>query len=298
MPFTLNLPYALCYPFTRLARRLRVQSDREENQDLGTYFESQYLSTLDRYHRHMGELDLKGKTVLDVGSGLGGRSLGWLELGARNVINIEINRQTLEAGRAIFAERYSERAEQIDFRHPEEMTNAGMGEVAILFDTFEHLVDPSYVLQQIHGWLRAGGLLWIGSIGWYNHMASHCASHIPIPWCQVLFSEKAILKTIRTLLHSPDYTANVWERRDGLNRWDKVTTLRDRPGEPLNMLSLRQVRRVLRNSPFDLLQFRAFGFSGKRKKTARLASHLAKVPVLQEFFHSYYCALLSKHSPS
>jgi SAM-dependent methyltransferase len=302
MSFTLNLPYAACYPLTQLARRIRrparhQENDDEENDDQAAYFERQYRDTANRYKLHMGDLDLVGKTVLDVGSGLGGRALGWLELGAGTVINIDINRQELNAGRAILDERYSRAAKQIVYRHPDEMTAAEQGDVAISFDSFEHLVDPAEVLRQLNGWLRPGGLVWIGSIGWYHYMASHCTgAHIPIPWCQVFFSETAIIKTIRRLLRSPRYVPNDWERREGLGRWDKVTTLKDRPGEPLNMLSLRQIRRVLKDSSFELLQFRVFGFSGRANKLARLLSPLSKVPVLRELVHSYYTALLIKHA--
>jgi len=242
----------------------------------------------------MEGLDFNGKTVLDVGSGLGGRSLGWLDLGAVKVVNVDINRQELEVGKAILTEHYHDRANQIDFWHPNEMAGLPPADMAVLFDCFEHLIDPQGVLEQVYRWLRPGGLLWIGSIGWYNYMASHCMGTIPIPWSQVVFSEKAIIKTIRRVLHSANYQPNVWERMEGLDRWDYITTLRDRPGEPLNMLSLRKIRKVLRQSPFKTLKFSVFGFSGNKRGLARLASPLARLPILNELFHSYYTALLVK----
>ncbi|HEU4687604.1 MAG TPA: class I SAM-dependent methyltransferase [Vicinamibacterales bacterium] len=294
MAFTLNLPYTVCYPVTRLARR-RLRTPATALEDQAVYFEEQYSDTNQRYYIHMRDLDLAGKRVLDIGSGLGGRALGWLDLGATHVTNVDINRQELEAGQAILHERYPNRASQIRYRHPDDMADVNDADVAILFDAFEHLVEPDVVLRQVHGWLRPGGMLWVGSIGWYNYLASHCTGwHIPIPWCQVLFSETAIIRTIRTLLRSPGYTATVWERMEGLGRWDSVTTLRDRPGEPLNMLSLRKIRRVMRASPFQLREFRVYGFSGKANPLAPVLSPLAKVPVLQELFHSYYSALLVK----
>ena len=131
-------------------------------------------------------------------------------------------------------------------------------------------------------------------MGWYNYMASHCLSHIPVPWCQALFSETAILKTIRKLLRTPAYVPNIWERMEGLGRWENITSLRDRPGEPLNMLSLRRIRRILRDSPFEIRHFRVYGFGGRSNRLALLASPLAQVPVLQELLHSYYSALLGK----
>lgn len=295
MAFTLNLPYAVCYPVTRLARRRLRMHPAAAQDDQAIYFAQQYSDTSQRYHTHMRDLDLTGKVVLDIGSGLGGRALGWLDLGAAHVTNVDINRQELEAGEAILRQRYPDRASRVRYRHPNDMADVKDVDVAILFDAFEHLVEPEVLLQQVHGWLRPGGMLWVGSIGWYNYIASHCTGwHIPIPWCQVLFSETAIIKTIRTLLRSPEYTATVWERMEGLGRWDSVTTLRDRPGEPLNMLSLRQIRRVMKASPFQLRQFRVYPFSGKANRLAPVLSPLARVPVLQELFHSYYSALLMK----
>ena len=205
MAFTLNLPYAVCYPVTRLARR-RIPARLSGQDDQAYYFEEQYHDTNQRYHTHMRDLDLRGKTVVDVGSGLGGRALGWLDLGATDVTNVDINRQELAAGETILHERYPHRASQIRYRHPDDVVAVKGADVAILFDAFEHLVEPDVVLRQVNGWLRPGGMLWVGSIGWYNYVASHCTSgHIPIPWCQVWFSETAIIKTIRTLLRSPGY---------------------------------------------------------------------------------------------
>lgn len=295
MPLSLNLPFPICYPLTLLARRRLPEKLPEIAQDQHAYFLDQYQSTQSHYQNFVAPLDLAGKVVLDIGGGLGGRSLGWLDLGASSVITIDINRQELTAGKEIIRKVDPDRSDLVDFKHPAEMTPHDQGEVAILFDSFEHLTDPLSVLQQVHGWLKPGSLLWIGSIGWYNYMASHCTgTHIPIPWCQLLFSEAAMLKTIRTLLRRPDYVPNIWEQMEGLDRWDNVTTLKDRPGEPLNMLSLRQIRKVFKASPFDLAEFHIRGFGGKSNKLARLLAPLAKVPVLDEMLHSYYTTLLVK----
>jgi 2-polyprenyl-3-methyl-5-hydroxy-6-metoxy-1,4-benzoquinol methylase len=295
MPISLNLPFAICYPLTLMARKLRKRSIPATGQDQQAYFEEQYRSTMSRYQSHMAPLDLAGKVVLDIGCGLGGRALGWLDLHAVRVHNIDINRQELAAGTNALQKHSPHRISQIDYKHPDEMTVEDRGHVAILFDSFEHLVDPAIVLRQAYDWLHPGGQLWIGSIGWYNYMASHCTgSHIPIPWCQLIFSEQAIIKTIRKLLRRQDYIPNVWEQLEGLGRWDHVTTLRDRPGEPLNMLSLRQVRRTLEDSQFKLVDFRVRGFGGNKNKLAKYFAPLARIPILDEVLHSYYTALLVK----
>ncbi len=290
----LHLPYSVCYPATLLARRYFPIKISNEIQDQEKYFAAQRNDTVDRYRRNMDGFDLTGKRVLDIGSGLGGRALGWLELGAQHVVNVDINRQELEVGRKIVDDKYPELAHKIDFRHPDEMTSADHGDVAIFFDSFEHLTDPGAVLLSVHKNLVDGGKVWIGSIGWYNHMAGHISIYVPIPWCQVFFSEKALIKTIRAVMRRPDYTPTVWDRLAGMERWNSVETLRDRPGEPLNMLSLRRIRQVLAKSPFKVSSFKTFGFAGKGRGVSKLLAPLARVPLLDEFFHSYYTAVLEK----
>lgn len=211
------------------------------------------------------------------------------------MICIDINRQELELelGRKLVAKKFPEVAAKIEFVHPEDFKESETGDLAISFDSFEHVMDPAKVLRDCRSWLRAGGKLWVSSLGWYNYMASHCRWHIPIPWCQVLFSEKAIIRTIQTLIREPDYVPNMWERAEGVGRWDNVTTLKYRPGEPMNMLSLRQVKRLMKQSGFRV-EFTVHGFSGRANPLARGLAFLSKVPVLNEIFHSSYSAVLTK----
>lgn len=297
MPLSLNLPYSVCWPLTRMVRRATTPGTTfTPANGSAAYIGYQYYSTDRLRQRFMDGIEFVGRTVIDVGSGLGGRAPYFVEQGARMVHCIDVNRRELATGAALVAERFPVAAGAIEFIHPDEIVEREFADLAILVDSFEHLVDPRSVLMQVNGWLRPGGLVWIGSIGWYNYMASHCLAHIPIPWCQIVFSEQAILRTIRSLLRSPGYEPNVWEREEGLDRWDGVRTLKDRPGEPLNMLSLRGIKRVLAASPFEVRSFRVYGFSGTAVPGAWLVNGLTRIPPLNEVFHSYYSVVLAKPS--
>ena len=122
----------------------------------------------------------------------------------------------------------------------------------------------------------------------------------PIVWSTSLFRgarcsfPSAIIRTIRSILRQPDYVPNVWERLEGLDRWNEVERLHDRPGEPLNLLSLRQVRNILHASRFELSAFQTHGFSGQVNPVARALAGLSHIPLLRELFHSYYTAVLVK----
>lgn len=290
--WSLGLPFPVCLCLTSLARKLRKSgSVRERDLNQGAYYLHQYRSTSESIERFLRHVPLGG-VVLDIGAGLGGRAPCWIERGAERVLNIDINMQELEAGKALTAREFPQFADRIRYCTPEQVDE--QGSMAIVFDTFEHLTDPAGTLEQVASWLRPRGLVWIGSVGWYNHMAAHIKGYIPIPWCQLLFSEDAMIRTIRRVVHSSRHTPNVWDQIQGIDRWDHVTTLRERPGEPLNMLSLRQCEAIMRDSPLELVRFDVHGFSGREYALARCLAPLAQVPIAREAFHTYYTAILRK----
>jgi len=288
MTVSVHLPFAVCYPATMLARRLTSTGAEPVTRNQRIYFRHQYESSARMAERFMRGLTFHG-SVLDIGCGLGGRIPFWLERGADRVIGVDINRAELRSGAELLAQEFPALAGRACFLHPSELGNDAIADVAILFDAFEHLTDPPALLAQCVRWLKPNGILWVGSIGWYHHAASHCRAHVPIPWCQLLFSERAIIRTIQTLIRRVDYSPNVWEQQEGITRWDGVGSLRDRPGEPLNELSLRAVQRVLAASPFHVDAFTVHGLG-------RGLGWLASVPVLREIFHSYYTARLRRPS--
>lgn len=291
MPLSLNLPYAFCRPITRFARDIsRKQPAHARHLDQTNYFDTQVHSSARQAARFMQEFPFRGR-LIDVGCGLGGRALHWLERGAEHVVNVDINLQEIQTGRGILASRFPDRVNQITFALPSEVP-AHSADGAILLDSFEHLTDPAAVLADVHRWLRPGGIVWIGSIGWYHYLASHCLGHVPLPWCQVFFSERAILDTIRSVIREPGYKPYVWEEMEGIGRWDGIKSLRDRPGEPLNMLSLRACKRVMAQSEFELREFRAYPLGAGR--LGPLGKILAHTPMLRELFHGYYTATLRR----
>jgi hypothetical protein len=73
MPASLNLPYPVCYGAVRLIRRFRKPVARKAAYDQEEYFLEQYTSSEAIVSRYMRDFPFQG-TVIDVGSGLGGRS--------------------------------------------------------------------------------------------------------------------------------------------------------------------------------------------------------------------------------
>lgn len=293
MAFSLHLPTFILRSMTLRSHRRHPRTWDAAITSPEEYFLRQLRDTPRLVQRFLPAVPFTNAVVMDVGGGLGGRAPAWLNLGASRVWNVDINRPELDLGQRILARVAPTHAGQVHFAHPDELSGCLQADVALLVDAFEHLEHPREVLDLCARHLAPGGLLWIGSIGWYNYMASHCLGHIPLPWCQVLFSDRAIIDTIQALLRDPAYRRTYWDDSEGIARWDGISSLKDRPGEPLNQLSLRRIRRALRHSEFELQTFQLYPPREDRLIGAVIRP-LLRLPVFSELFHGYYTAVLRR----
>ena len=104
---------------------------------------------------HLARLAPARRTILDVGCGFGKLTQ---ELGRRfdEAIGLELNRRTVQHGRALFGvDLRTERLERLD--RPD-----GSVDAIVLNQVLEHLYDVRPLLAAAHRLLRPGGLLWIG----------------------------------------------------------------------------------------------------------------------------------------
>lgn len=288
----------ICWKMTRFAhgRRLsRPASQRSESRE--AYFDWQYETTADQFRRYMNHLDLTGKTLLDLGCGMGGRSNYLAARGPERVIAVDIDAGAVETAKEYTARKFPDVADRIDYRVSPDgripVDDASV-DVIILFDVFEHLEDPNVVLDECARVLRPGGRLWFGTIGWYNYRASHLDHFIPIPWCQVMFSDQTLIRTIVRITESPDYEPTVWDRENNVSgRWKSARDLSERPGEYLNKITLRRARGILdQRDDFDVERFTVHGFTGSRLPAMRALNLLTRIRGLDELFHSYLSVTL------
>ncbi|MDX2193168.1 MAG: class I SAM-dependent methyltransferase [Gemmatimonadales bacterium] len=131
--------------------------------------------------------ELRGKTVLDFGSGGGETCVELAQRGARRVIGVEIQEARLAEARArAEAAGVADRClfvpstdEQVD--------------VVLSMDAFEHFDDPAFVLREMRRLLRPDGyaLIEFGST-WYHPLGGHTFS--VFPWAHLLFSEEALIR--------------------------------------------------------------------------------------------------------
>jgi hypothetical protein len=143
------------------------------------------------------------------------------------------------------------------------------------------------VLRGARNYLKEGGTLYFTTIGWYHHAGSHTG----IPFGSVFFSDKTILDYMRWKVSRPGYQPGPWDSDPPIARWQGIQDLRDRPGEQLNKITIRQMKNLVKAAPFREGKVHVIGF---RNPKVRWVNPLRHIPVVNEVFHSGVVGVLRK----
>lgn len=195
-----------------------------------------------RYLEPSGDID--GKSVLDIGCGLGGKTVAYGEGGARVTIGIDISLKHVAASHAFTskADRSHDWAYLVGdaSRMP---LGAAVIDTVIANDAMEHFADPRGALEEIRRVVRRGGAVWIFFTPHFSPLGSHLYDYIHTPWCHLLFSRKSLTSSIERVLR---------ERFAGASRDEIDGRLREimrSYDEDLNHMSVRRFFNIVRSLP-------------------------------------------------
>lgn len=283
----------LCYEigsrlYRRRARKGSGGGERERSRE--SYWHWQFDSSGPYFSKCMDLLkQIKGKDVLEIGCGLGGRTAYLATQGPKSIIGIDINHPEIDEGTAMADKLMpSEHRQRLTLMKTEEKPPADLGpfDVVLLVDSLEHFRDPVAMLDMACSLIKPGGLCYFSTMGWYHHRGSHVVSIVGIPFVNLFFSDKTILDAIRRIVSAPFYHPTMWDSDPPAARWEGIDDLSDRPGEYLNKITVRKTRQAMKDSRFGAGQLEVAGFSFSRFPALRVLNFLARVPVVQEVWHS------------
>jgi SAM-dependent methyltransferase len=168
--------------------------------------------------RFGGRLDFAGKSVLDIGCGMGALCAAAARAGATEVVGIDLE---IEMAGARIRERYPDVAERIEFVETKGRLEELAGrqfDLVISKDAMEHYPDPEAFVHLMTPLVKPGGELAIGfSPLWKSPTGGHIEFMTPLPWAHLLFSERTIMAERRRF--RPDEDADSFaEIKGGLNK--------------------------------------------------------------------------------
>lgn len=240
-----------------------------EGQDLDSavnnWNEDNSLDLLDQFIPDFRAL-IPGKRFVDFGCGTGAQSLALLREGASRVLAVDINPEALAALRskaqqAGLQDRV-EPVERISEAHKDRF------DFVISQNSMEHFPDPGLILEQMVFALKPGGrILMTFGPPWYAPYGSHMHFFTKLPWVNILFSEKTVMKVRERY------------RDDGATRYEDVAF-------GLNKMSLKKFERLVQEAG---LQFEYRDYAGVKK-----LDPLTKLPVFRELFTNQVSCILQK----
>jgi SAM-dependent methyltransferase len=229
--------------------------DRFHNYDLD--------STRRFFERFEGKVDVRGRSVLEVGCGRGATCLEAARRGAQRVVGIDLQiaPQTRElANDPAFGGR-------VEFLTTDGSLNELGGErfdVILSKDAFEHYANPESLTRRLAELLEVGGILAVG-FGplWKSPQGGHLEFMTPVPWVHLLFPEPVVLAERRRFRPAEDAKSYA-DIRGGLNK-----------------MTLARFRAILQSSGLECL---SFATNVSDHPAVRVMRVLSRVPGLQEYF--------------
>ena len=212
---------------------------------------------------------VRGKRVLDFGCGRGWQAVALKQLGAGEVWGVDIVPESLALARGLASNR------NVDVHFVDEIppTLAKTFDVVMSISAFEHFADPVAITREMRRMVAPGGSIIITwAEPWYSHNGSHIGNftripgtNAPIPWCNLLFSDKALL-ALRAQF-----------------RPERPTRLEDIPGG-LNRMTIARFEKIMRSSGMQIETLKTHPTLG--------LPLVSKVPLVREFFSSSATCIL------
>lgn len=242
------------------------------------FFQKGLASSAEFFKRFKGQIDLKNKTILDIGCGLGPTCYYAVLNGAAKAVGVDIRPEDIKFAQSKISE-YTNCRDKVEFKLLEDL-NSMQFDIVLSKDSFEHYQDPERFMSVLKSYLKPHGKMIIGfSPFWKSPYGAHTSSLSRWPWIHVIFPESIVLSELRRYFENDTITYENWA--SGLNR----------------MTTHRYLRIIQEN---DLqIEYIKFNVSSLFKARCALAffNGLRLLPGLKEYFTvNVYSVLQIKES--
>ena len=241
--------------------------------------------------------DVRGKTLLDLGSGLGGKPIFYAGLGAQTVTAIDIRSGSVRAALHLARER--------NFPQVQPMIADAAGlpfhdqcfDIVVSVNVLEHVDDLFHTLAESRRVLRPDGLMFFHFPPFYSPWGAHLEGWVNFPWPHVFFSDATLIEVARRI--EQKRRRNIDYIPSAQVDWENARQLPD-----LNRTTAAQFVQLIRSLDLTVVEFHMLPFGRhylvKRgplgRGVLRVLKMLARLPWLQEVITTKMVFVLKKTS--
>lgn len=214
-----------------------------------------------------GDIEIRQKSVLDVGCGFGSACIYTALNGAARVTGIDIDKHRIDFAKSKLAAAYANLTDQVDFRLTDELKDEKF-DIIISKDSFEHYDDPENFLLNIKQYLNPSGKILVG-FGplWKAPYGGHISYMTRLPWAHLLFPESVIMSE-RKRFWPNENASSFAQVRGGLNK-----------------MTYKRYVNIIKESGLIIESLKTNVATKKSSKNSlALFKILRKVPFCQEYF--------------
>ena len=241
------------------------------------------------------EVSVDGKRVLDVGCGDAGLACRYVAAGASWVVGMDRNYEEWPLENARGYVRHKGLQDRVFLALADGAVlpfKTGAFDLVVLNDVLDHIIDTADALDECYRVLKPGGQACITFIPWYHPGGFHLMDYIPIPYANLLFSERTV---VQLLLDIAAGNPKVADSIPGLKRNPPPTSF-DEMGLVLSRVTVSKFKKLLRGTKFRVahLELASFGQKTQNPVLKAVLDLLTKVPLINEFFTSRIDCILEK----
>jgi SAM-dependent methyltransferase len=215
------------------------------------------------FDRFKGKVDLKQKTVLDVGCGFGSTCIYMAVQGATKVRGIDIDEDKIDFAKSKLTNDYANLSNIVEFRLANGIADEKF-DIVISKDCFQHYADPENMIFRMKQYLNQDGIIVVrfGPL-WKSPYGGHINFMIKVPWVHLLFPESVIMRERKRFRPNEDVTS--YEQIKG----------------GFNKMTLRGYLNIIKESGLKIEYFKT---NVSNRKWIVLFNGLRKIPFCREFF--------------
>jgi SAM-dependent methyltransferase len=236
------------------------------------------------FRRNFATAEVESKRVLDFGCGFGDLARLVADLGARQVIGVDIDAKSIEKASSEPRRNVTFQLEPGPCRIS--LPNESIDTV-LAFWMLEHVMEYESIVPEWARILVPGGKVLILWSVWRHPYGHHLHTIVPLPWIHMVLGPAALARIAARVYETPNYRPRWWHLDSNgvpkTNPYRGITEYSD-----LNRLTTRRFEKVARQAGFDI------GRREAHSGTNPVRRLLTKLPGLQDFLCSYFVYELRK----